>query len=177
MPGWLIDLTAAIPVIGAYLAPVIQVATVLFNWIWPVIENTGLIPDTMGAIGLDSITNMTSRINPLNITSGITDIPVNLQADILNITMSSANFTRRSLGDTSRIFSDLQLSWQWFMNPENPRGYRQIMRMFTLFTAPRTQPHLRVNQPPRVGFIYDFPDPYLLSYNLIPSYYVAGGRL
>ncbi len=161
---------AAIPVIGGLLASVIELAPTALRY----------LQSLLGAIGLDTLAGVLDELGAIN-TNAILSQLGNVFQGVLSgapgAASSATGLIQRSMGGINRIIRDLSLSWQWFMNPENPRGYQEIMRRLNLFTAPRTQPHLRANQPPRVGFLYYFSDPYILSHDLVPSYNVAGGRL
>ncbi len=164
------DYIAAIPVLGSSIAPLTGLVSAPFRWLQPV----------LGFLGLGSVSDILDRLGRLDTNSilrGLGNIPQELESGVRKPISYTTGLIRSGIGSSSRIIGDLRLSWQWFMNPENPSGYHHLVSRLNLFNAPRTQPHMRVNQPPRVGFIYDFPDPYLLSHNLIPSYYVAGGRL
>jgi phage-related protein len=160
----------SVPVIGALIAPVIELAPTAVRY----------LQSLLSSIGLDSVADIITFIERININaiiSMVTNLFQGVQSGVGGIPSSVMGIIPRFTRSANRMIGDLQLSIEWFMNPENPRGYHEITRRFNLFTAPRTQPHPRANQPPRVGFIYSFPDPFLLSHNLTPSYYVAGGRI
>jgi hypothetical protein len=161
---------AAIPIVGGVIAQAIKIVPTMLRWLEPAFRAVGLDP-------IADLLNDLEWISAKGVLSDLSNIPQELQSGIGVVINSTIGLIGRGLGDVSRATGDLNLSWQWFLNPENPRGYNSLVGKINPFNAPSSRPRLKVDQPLRIKATYFFPDIYFLSHNLIPSRNVAGGRI